>query len=101
MDEEQRKVIDWLNSIDGRRWSHLKHRQSGHAVQWFSFKRDQETYWSGDGQRLNNPEACAQDTLDNVVLLDLGHYNFVTGRYSRSPRRSMRSYRKWCESVRD
>jgi len=79
MDPEPRKVVAWLNSPEGRRWSFLKHKQNAHARQWFSFKRDLEYM----------PDS---DDMKDVVFFDLGYYNPNTGRYNKGYGRECTSY---------
>jgi hypothetical protein len=65
VDDEQRKLIEWLNSYDGRRWSQLKHRQSPNAYKMFSLK-EQET----------------ADTVTDLVWVDWGWMD-ASGKYRK------------------
>lgn len=40
MTEETREIIRWLNSTEGLRWSHARHKQTRHAVRLFSVKHE-------------------------------------------------------------
>jgi hypothetical protein len=72
-----REVIKWLESPEGRDWSRSVHRQTQHAVRWFSLKPDFEGESGSDA-----------DLMDNVIHIDLGHYSRSGIRFFRKPRYS-------------
>lgn len=81
MPDNSPQLISWLNSKAGRKWSYSTHRQSAHAVRWFSFKPGIERPWQAEG-RVDGDF----DDLLNTVTVDLGWYNASTGRYRTSKR---------------
>jgi hypothetical protein len=79
MTDEQREVIRWLNSWEGRKWSREKHQPPFGL--WFCLKRDQELRYDSD-------PAATWDYLDDIAMMDLGWCD-DSGRYRRPSRYSL------------
>ena len=75
--KDQQRVVKWLNSKAGRRWSRSAHSGSGNMVWLYSLKRDQEAVW--------NRDQVVFDPMDDVVAVYWGRLE-RDGSYHAEPR---------------